>query len=63
MLRLRGIAQQFVKIHDGREIWKISGRRYKAAEVWNELRPKRETIVWHRLIWDSFVVPKHAIIA
>ena len=63
LLRLRDIAQKFVERHDGREIWKISGGRYKAADVWKEIRPKREKIAWHRLLWDSFVVPKHAVIA
>ena len=43
--------------------WKFPGNNYSAVAVWRELRPKKEKVAWHRLIWSPFVVPKHAIIA
>ena len=63
MLRLRTLAQRFVKIKDGREIWKFLGGKYKANEVWDEIRKKREKVAWHRLLWSSIVVLKHAVIS
>ena len=41
----------------------ILENKYKATVVWEVLRPKKEKNAWHRLIWGSFVVPKHAFIA
>ena len=63
LLKLRGLAQQFIDRREGKDYWKIPGNKYKAATVWEVLRPKKEKNVWHRLIWGSFVVPKHAFIA
>ena len=48
---------------DGSEVWKIAGSRYRAATVWGEIRNRKEKVCWHRLVWDPFVVPKHAVIA
>ena len=57
------MAQRFIENKNGREIWKLDGGRYRAVTVWGEIRPKKEKISWHRLVWNSFVVPKHAVIA
>ena len=50
MLRLRITAQRFIAVNDGIEAWKIAGSRYKAATVWEEIRPKKEKVCWHRLV-------------
>ena len=63
LLRLRSLAQQFVERNEGRECWKFHGDRYRTAAVWEVLRPKNEKVAWHKLIWTSFVVPKHCLIA
>ena len=63
LLNLRSLAQRFIVRKDGREMWKSSGGKYSAAAVWKDIRPKKEKVTWHRLLWSSFVVPKHAIIA
>ena len=36
--------------------------RYSIAEVWKEIRPKQEKVVWHRLLWSYLAIPKHSII-
>ena len=63
MLHLRILARKFMTMQNGEDVWKSHGSIYFVAHVWNELRPKREKVVWHRLVWTSFVLPKHAIIA
>ena len=63
LLKLRSLAQRFIIKQDGREMWKFHGNKYSAAAVWREIRPKKEKVAWHRLIWSPFVMPKHAIIA
>ena len=45
------------------EVWKIKGTKFSVAEVWQEIRPKKEKVSWHRLVWGSFSILKHAIIA
>ena len=56
------MAQRFIEKKNGREIWKLDGGRYRKATVWGEIRQKKEKISWHRLVWNPFVVPKHAVI-
>ena len=63
MLKLRSLAQRFIIKQDGREMWKFLGNKYSAVAVWREIRPKKEKVAWHRLIWSTFVLPKHAVIA
>ena len=48
---------------DGIEAWTIAGSSYKAAAVWEEIRPKKEKVCWHRLVRDPLMVPKHVVIA
>ena len=60
---MRALAQRFVGMENGREVWKFPGQKHKAAAVWDEIRRKKDKVAWHRLVWNSFVVPKHAIIA
>ena len=62
LLKLRSLAQKFIVRKDGRETWKFPGGKYSAAAVWKEIRPRKEKITWHRLLWSPFVVPKHAVI-
>ena len=45
------------------EFWKFSGANYKATDVWECIRPRKEKVVWYRLLWNSLVVPKHTLIA
>ena len=63
LLRLRNLAQQFVERNERRECWKFPRDRYRIAAIWEVLRPKNEKVAWHKLIWTSFVVPKHRLIA
>ena len=60
---MRPLAQGFVVQQNGVEFWKIPGKSYKVAAVWDCIRPRKEKMEWYRLIWSSFVVPKHAVIA
>ena len=43
------MAQRFVEIKDGREIWRFLGSKYKATTVWGEIRKKKEKAEWQRL--------------
>ena len=62
MLKLRPLVQELVEWNDGRANWKIPSEKYKAAEVWSVIRPRREKVVWHKLVWYHLTVPKHAFI-
>ena len=42
LLKLRAMAQRFVEIKDGREVWRFPGSKYKATAVWGEIRKKKE---------------------
>ena len=63
ILKLREKALKFVKWTVGEAKWEFPGNKYKAAEVWKEIRPRMEKVSWHRLIWAAYVVPKHAFIS
>ena len=63
MLGLRTITQGFVELKNGVECWKYPGNSYKTTAVWDCIRPRKETVVWHRLLWAPLVMPKHVIIA
>ena len=63
LLGLRNLAQGFIEQQNGMDCWKFSRANYKAADVWECIRPRKEKVVWYRLLWTSFVVPKHAVIA
>ena len=59
---MRENALQFVKKSDGEVRWNSSSNKYKAVEVWRVIRPKKEKVNWHKLVWAGFIVPKHAFI-
>ena len=50
ILQLRSLARQFVVWKDGIEIWPLAGSKFSVAEVWKEIRPKREKVTWHKLL-------------
>ena len=62
-MKLRPLAWDFVEVKDGNEKWKISRGKYKAADVWSVIRPKKENVTWHKLVWSIFNVPKHAFLS
>ena len=62
-MKLRPLVQELVEWNDGRANWKIPGEKYKAAEVWSVIRPRREKVVWHKLVWYHLTVPKHVFIS
>ncbi|XVE50104.1 hypothetical protein DITRI_Ditri01bG0134700 [Diplodiscus trichospermus] len=51
---------QFIEWRACEACWK---GEYKAALVWNAIRPKQEKVRWNKLIWVAHVLLKHAIIA
>ena len=61
-MKLRSFTQEFIEIKDGRERWKSTGEKYRAAEVWSVIRPKKSKVSWHKLVWSTFNIPKHAFI-
>ena len=63
LLKLRALAQNFITWSNGKASWGFSGNKYKADEVWKSIRPKKEKVGWHRVIWTKYAVPKLAIIA
>ena len=63
LLGLRPLALEFMEWEGGIGRWKIPGGKYKAAAVWREIRPRRDKVEWHRLLWGSFTVPKYSFIA
>ena len=52
-----------MELKDGVECWKFEGNYYRTAVVWDSIRPRKEKVVWHKLLWAPFVLPKHAVIA
>ena len=63
IVEIKALAQTFVEINEGKEFWTFLGGKYITTVVWEVLRPRKEKIACHKLIWTSFVVPKHVIIA
>ena len=63
MLQLRAIARRFVEVNNGVEVWKFPGCRYSIVQVWREIRPNKERVAWHRLIWTPMTIPNHIMIA
>ena len=63
LLKLRPLVQELVEWKDGRVNWKMPREKYKAAVVWSVIRPRREKVVWHKLVWYHLTVPKHAFIS
>ena len=41
----------------------MAGRTQKTSNAWEKIRPKQEKVVWHRVLWAPFTVPKFALIA
>ena len=50
LMKMRSIAQEFIEMKDGRERWKLTGEKYKAAEVWSVIRLKKAKVGWHKLV-------------
>ena len=63
MLQLRTEVLQFVTWTNGKASWGFPDNKYRAAEVLKVIKPKKEKVEWHKLIWGALVVPKHATIA
>ena len=49
-------------MQDGVEVKKVQGPKFTIAEVWQEIRPKKERVSWHKLLWSSLNIPKHAVV-
>ena len=41
-MQLRTWANRFVDWQNGAGVWKIQDDKYKAAAVWNEIRPRKD---------------------
>ena len=41
---------------------KYQGPKFTIAEVWKEIRPKKEKVSWHKLQWSSHNIPRHAVV-
>ena len=50
LLKMRENARQFVERSDGEVRWKSSSNKYKAAEIWRVIRPRKEKVNWHKLV-------------
>ena len=46
-----------------RHIMEEVSKKYSAAMIWNEIRPKHDKRDWHRLLWTSLYIPRHAIVS
>ena len=62
ILQLKSLARQFVVWKDGIEIWPLAKGNFSVADVWKEIRSKREKVTWHKLLWGSIAIPKHTIV-
>ena len=63
LLKLRTVAHDLVKWGDGTTSWVFVGGKYKAANVWSAIRPRKEKVTWFKLVWHSLNVPKHVFIS
>lgn len=36
---------------------------FKASDTWQLLRAMKPKVVWHKLVWNQFSLPKHRFIA
>ena len=48
-------------LENGVEVWNRSAT--SVGNIWKEIRPKREKVTWHRLVWSYLSIPKHAVIS
>ena len=58
----RPLAQKFAVSKNGR-YGNSLGKKYQTAKIWQELRPKKEQVIWHRLLWTPRAVPREVITA
>jgi hypothetical protein len=59
------IQRRLPKVAIGREdlpVWKASKWVYSYAETWDQLRVKLPIVDWHKVVWFSLAIPKHAFI-
>jgi len=43
-------------------IWKSSTGNYSCSPTWEQIRPRSEEVVWHKVVWYALAIPKHAFI-
>ena len=58
---MRPLASEFVQRKDGVESWKDPGK-YKAAAIWRVIRPKKEKVDRHKLVWFSCAETLHYLL-
>ena len=51
-----------MELKDGEEVWKLAGTKFSIVEVWRVTRPRKEKVLWHRLLLGSLTIPKHLVI-
>ncbi|XVF48405.1 hypothetical protein PTKIN_Ptkin03bG0187400 [Pterospermum kingtungense] len=63
LLQLKDLVPFFTEVKDGIATWKLKGTKYSVSQVFDEIRPKLGLVVWSKLLWSSFSIPKHSMIA
>ena len=43
-------------------MWKVTETRFSIAKIWKVIRPTKEKVSWHKLLWSSLNIPRHAIV-
>ena len=49
-------------MQDGVEVWKVTGTKFSIAEIWKVIWPRKEKVSWHKLLWSSLNIPRHAMV-
>ena len=60
ILQLRDSARQFIVLENGVEVWNRTIT--SISNIWKELKPQKERVTWHRLVWSYLSIPKHDVI-
>ena len=61
ILQLRDSARQFIILENGVEVWNRTIA--SGSNIWKALKPQKERVTWHRLVWSYLSIPKHVVIA
>ena len=63
MLKLRSITHELVEWKDGTACWTFPRNKYKVVAIWSVIRLRNGKVTWHKLVWFSLNLPKHAFVS
>lgn len=57
------LARERIKLEGNRVVWTESPNgSFSVRSAWGCLRPRGPSVVWHKIVWFSRMIPRHAMI-